>query len=128
MGIWADFKSMVDLGKMDYKDVTLHLELNSSNKDYKVMKLLFEEKTTGKMGTKMTTTSKIDVKHNEKYYLETEVIENSHDGSNMEIKSTSSIQTNMEWFGYATSRVVYDLNTKGFQGLSLTVNSEVTHF
>ena len=116
---------MVDLGTMDYKDVTVLLELKSSNKDYKVLKFLFEEKTTGSMDAKMTTTSKLEVKQNEKYYEESEVIENSYVGGNMKLKSTSNIRTNLEWYGYATSRVVYELNTKGFQALALKITSEV---
>ena len=78
MGTWANFKALVDLGIMDYNDVTLITELTSSNPKYRVLKLEFTEKTVGSMDKKMVTTSTFELKHNEKYYEETETLENSY--------------------------------------------------
>ena len=78
MGIWADFKCLVDLGGMDYKDVKLLVELQSSNKAYRVIRLSFEESTTGAFESGMQTNSLFEFKYNDKFYKEKELIENEY--------------------------------------------------
>ena len=97
MSIWADFKSSVSVGSMDWTDVSFLLQLQSSNKAYRVIKLMFDEKTTGEMSSGMTTDSVFELKYNDKFYKETEKIVNKYTSGNLDLSSQSKVNTNIEW-------------------------------